>query len=101
MADFTLSEFAIEDLEAIYIEGYTNWGKAQADKYQHGLHHQFELLATFPGIGLPLDITGHDFYRFVYGEHIIVYSKAKDGVQIEFIVKGCTDWLSHIRRWTK
>ena len=100
MADYSLSEFAIEDLEAIYIEGFTGWGETQAEKYQYGLHHQFELLATFSGIGLPIDIEGQDLYRFGFGEHIIIYSRVESGVQIEFIVKGCSNWLDHLRHWS-
>ncbi len=100
MAEYTLSEVAIEDLKAIYKYGHTTHGEPQAEKYQHGLHGMFELLSTFSGMGLPVDITGHDFYHFGYGMHVIVYSKTRDGINIEFLFHSRMKWLNRLRQWS-
>ena len=93
MAEYTLSAVAVKDLKAIYKYSHKTFGETQAEHYARGFYHQFELLAKFPGIGLPLDLPNHDLHRFAYGVHVIVYSKADDGVSIEFLFDGRMEWM--------
>jgi len=97
MAEYNLSAVAVEDLKAIYKYSHKMFGETQAEHYTRGFHHQFELLARFPGMGLHVELPGHELYRFAYGVHVIVYSKAENGVSIEFLFDGRMDWIRRLK----
>ncbi len=99
MAEFSLTEEARRDLEAIYLYSLENFGEAQADRYLRGLFQQFQLLADFPGVGRPAGLAGFEFRRFGYGPHVILFSTgAGDTIRIEFIIDGRMDIPSALSR---
>jgi len=96
MASFTLAPSAVFDLEEIYSYGMHQFGETQAVHYNAGFFRQFDLLAQFPGMGLPVEDAHKPYQRFGYGSHIIIYSKTDDGVRIEFVFHARMDWLQQI-----
>ena len=58
MADFTLSDLAVATLEDIHAYGIKTFGETQAVHYNAGFFRQFDLLAQFPGMGLPVEWPG-------------------------------------------
>ena len=96
MADFTLSDLAVATLEDIHAYGIKTFGETQAVHYNAGFFRQFDLLAQFPGMGLPVEWPGKPLFRFGYGMHIIVYSHSDDGVRIEYIFHVRMDWQNQL-----
>ncbi len=97
MAKFVLSAEAEADLHDIYSYGVTQHGERQADHYAQGLFSQFEMLANFPGMGVPFGLPGFDFQKFLYGQHLVVFSVIdNETIRIEFIVGAITDYTNNL-----
>lgn len=91
-----LSPQADSDLEAVAIYGIEQFGAAQADLYQDEMFKQFDLLAEYPRLGLPIPHPSRELYRFGYGSHVIIYSIEPDSLTIRRILHGRMDVLSHL-----
>ncbi len=96
MASYNLSDPAITALEDIYLYGVQNFGETQAVHYNAGLFRQFDMLAQFPRMGLPVEWPGKPLLRFGYGVHIIIYSRADEGVRIEHVFAARMDWIRQL-----
>ena len=84
MAQFFLSNKAVEDLSGIYEYTYEFWSEGQADKYYVGLIHHCEMLAEHPRIGKVYHEIGFGILGFLSNRHIIFY-KIIDENEIEVI----------------
>ena len=80
------------------IEEYTaaNYGSYQADFYLTGFEKAFQLIADFPGIGLPADELRPELRRYRYQKHYIFFSKETDHVLIRVIIHTSQDLKPHL-----
>ena len=89
MADYVLTEQARQDFRDIYRYSLKRWGEAQADKYTSGLLDQFDMLATFPGMGLPFYKPSYGLLKFPYEYHMIAYRIFDEAtIQVVFVIHG-------------
>ncbi|MEM7619745.1 MAG: type II toxin-antitoxin system RelE/ParE family toxin, partial [Pseudomonadota bacterium] len=82
MASYKLSKQAAKDLKSIYKKSHTDFGKTQAESYTLDLGGRFSLLTSFPGMGLPADISTKSYFKFPSGSHVIYYMKTDYGILI-------------------
>jgi len=95
MAEFSISRLAAADLEDIYIYSALQFGEAQAERYTRELYARFEMLAEFPGMGLPTALAGAPCLKFPVGSHVIFYRRSTGGVFIGRILHGAQDPTRH------
>ena len=95
MADFTLSRLADEDLVNIYVYGYQEYGQPQAERYVRDLYSRFELLAAFPGMGIPVRLEDGPCLKFPSGRHVIYYRRTGQGIRIGRILGALQDPARH------
>jgi len=73
MADYTLTNKAVEDLTGIWEYSTESWSESQAEKYYLLLVQTFRKLAISPGLGNKYKSIGDDIFGFKVGQHIIFY----------------------------
>lgn len=78
MADYILSNKAVDDLSGIWNYTYDVWSEKQADKYYKMLLEYCQELADKPSLGKNYDEINKDIYGFKVSHHIIFYKKLKD-----------------------
>ena len=82
-----LTKLADQDLNDLYIEGFTTWGSAQADKYYDGLLNRFEQICENPMMYPAVDDVRVGYRRSVFERHSIYYVIDADTVEIRAVVK--------------
>lgn len=82
MANFFLRPKAFEDLEAIWVYSYENWGEYQADNYIYDLETSLQALAMRPEKGRPCEEIRAGYQKYSVGKHIIFYRATKKGIEI-------------------
>jgi toxin ParE1/3/4 len=90
MADYVLTNKAVDDLSGIWNYTCDVWSERQADKYYKMLLECCQELADKPGLGKNYDEINNHIYGFKASNHIIFYRKLKnDSIEIIriFIVK--------------
>lgn len=68
-----LSAEADQDLDRLYVDGYTQWGESQADKYYDALLEHFTKLTESPLLFRAVDEIRKEYRRSVCGKHSIYY----------------------------
>ncbi len=86
MAKYQLSEKAVAEILAIDAYTTSTFGAYQADAYQAGLEHTFNLLADFPLMGPSAETLFPGLRRFRFQSHTIFYSVAPDMIFIRQIL---------------
>lgn len=96
MANYKISPRSKTQL--LEIEEYTsaNFGTYQADAYITGFEHAFQLIANFPGIGLPADELCPGLRRHRYQKHYIFFSEEADHILIRVILHTSQDLKAHL-----
>ncbi len=96
MADFIVSKCAADDLADIYAYTFNMFGERQAERYTRDLYSRFQLLAEFPGLGLPVPIEHAACLKFPTGSHVIYYRQAGSGVVIARVLHGAQDVTTQV-----
>ena len=99
MANFrlVLTNEAEYDLQAIYEDGFKNWGEAQADIYYDAILKHFDALCDNPYLYQKIDNVRQGYRRSVCGNHSVYY-RINDKV-IE--VMGLVRWQNRFFREEK
>jgi toxin ParE1/3/4 len=83
MADYILTNKAVEDLTEIWVYSTEAWSESQAEKYYILLVQTFRKLAINPGLGNKYKTLEDDVFGFKIGQHIIFYlSRLKEDILI-------------------
>ncbi|MGI9479303.1 MAG: type II toxin-antitoxin system RelE/ParE family toxin [Hyphomicrobiaceae bacterium] len=97
MSTVRLSPQAISDIEDVFEYGLNQFGLDQAHLYLDEMFKQFDLLAKYPHLGLPLASQRYaQALKFGYGRHIIVYTGDNDGVTIRRVFHGRTNYSRYL-----
>jgi len=73
MANYRLTNKAVEDLNSIWEYTFNKWSQAQADKYYNLLLSRCEEIAKNPNIGRIYDTITDELYGLKSDKHIIFY----------------------------
>lgn len=82
-----ITEFADQDLNDLYSEGFTTWGEEQADRYYDGLLDRLEGICETPLMYPAVDDIRERYRRSVYEKHSIYFVVQDDVVEVRAIVK--------------
>ena len=82
-----ITELADQDLNDLYVEGFTTWGEGQADHYYDGLLNRFERICENPMMYPAVDDIRAGYRRSVYEKHSIYYVIDEGAVEIRAVVK--------------
>jgi toxin ParE1/3/4 len=92
MANYFLSNKAVEDLSIIWDYTYDLWSESQADKYYKELIDTCKSLSEHPNIGKVYDKINLQMLGFPINKHIIFYRIIKpDTIEIVRILGGNMD----------
>jgi toxin ParE1/3/4 len=80
MSQYKLARRAEAALIDIYERSIETFGTYQAEAYQSGLRHTFELLAGFPEIGRYAQEYRAGYRRYRYEKHYIFYTIESDHI---------------------
>lgn len=78
MANYILTNKAVEDLSQIWNYTVEVWSEAQADKYYQLFLHSFQELAKRKIKGKKYTEIPNDIFGFKAGQHIIFYKIVED-----------------------
>lgn len=92
MTRWRLTGAAEDDLTATYLQGFDQFGQAQADRYFSDLEAAFEMLADHPRMARLRMEFSPPVRIHRCGVHMIVYDDTPDGVLILRIRHGREDW---------
>ena len=84
MANYILTNKAVEDLSKIWDYTFEIWSETQADKYFFMLHDTFDDLANGKISGKNYEEVSKEIYGFSVGKHVVFYRKQK-GNKIEIV----------------
>lgn len=73
MADYFLTNKAVEDLSEIWLYTFDEWSERQADKYYELLISFCKKIAETPGIGKNYKEIDKNIFGYKAGQHIIFY----------------------------
>ena len=77
MANYFLTNKAVEDLTKIWDYTYEVWSESQADKYYRLLIDTCQVIARSTNIGKNYDEITKEIKGFKVGKHIVFYRKTK------------------------
>ncbi len=98
MANYFLTNKAVEDLSKIYEYTFEFWSENQADKYYEELINFCQLLAENQMIGRIYTEIYPDLYGFLANQHIIFYRiLTKDKIEITRILGAEMDLKNRIK----
>lgn len=75
MAEYRLTNKAVEDLNGIWDYTFENWSEQQADKYYQMLLGFFQNIADNPDLGRNYDGITIDLFGLKANRHIIFYRR--------------------------
>ena len=84
MANYSLTNKAVEDLSSIWEYTYEAWSESQADKYYELLTSSFEEIVQNPERGKNYDEIDKTIFGLRVGKHIVFYHLSQSG-DIEII----------------
>jgi toxin ParE1/3/4 len=87
-----LSIEADRDIAGIADYTLATFGERQVIKYLASLERTFQLLADFPGVGLPVDDLPIGCFRLVHQRHVIFYERATDHILIVRVLHASADF---------
>ena len=97
MANYILTNKAVDDLSDIWNYTYDVWSEKQADKYYNMLLEFWKELANKPSLGKSYNEVGNDIFGFKASHHIIFYKSLEKGqIQIVRILHNRMDLKSRI-----
>ncbi|WP_162419584.1 type II toxin-antitoxin system RelE/ParE family toxin [Cyclobacterium roseum] len=82
MAEYKLTNKAVDDLNEIWDYTADEWSEEQADKYYNMLLNSCQDIANNPGLGKNYDGITTDLFGLKANQHIIFYRKTNT-IQIE------------------
>ena len=85
--ELRITNLAMQDLDDLYVEGFTTWGAKQADRYYDGLLDRFERICENPIMYPTINDIREGYRRSVYERHSIYYVIYEDAVEIRAVVK--------------
>jgi toxin ParE1/3/4 len=92
MAEYTLTNKAVEDLSGIWNYTADEWSEEQADKYYFMLLNICQKIANNPDLGKNYDGITTDLFGLKTNRHIIFYRKTKSvPIEITRILHGRMD----------
>ncbi len=98
MANYLLTNKAVEDLSKIYEYTFEFWSENQADKYYEDLIDFCQLLAENPNIGKNYAEIDKEFYGFLANKHIIFYRILNQTeIEVERILEAEMDLKKRIK----
>ena len=98
MADYILTNKAVEDLAKIWDYPYDLWSENRAEKYYYILLDYRKELAEKPGAGKIYEEINEDILGFKAIHHIIFYEKLKeDRIKIVRILDNRMDLKSRMQ----
>jgi len=97
MANYFLSNKAVEDLSKIWDHTYEVWSELQAEKYYYMLLDTCQDIADGHLIGKPYPEINPDIFGVKSGRHIVFYRKpTRSRTEIARILHSRMDLKSHI-----
>jgi toxin ParE1/3/4 len=81
-AEYRLAPKAIEDMEAIWLYSFTQWGVAQAGRYIDDMIEAFTFLAQNPEMGAACDHIRQNYRRHPIKRHVAFYRATSYGIEI-------------------
>lgn len=78
MAEFKLTNKAVEDLTGIWNYTFDKWSEKQADKYYKMILENCQDIADNPNLGRNYESIKKELFGFKANRHIIFYRKSKD-----------------------
>ena len=98
MADYIVTNKAVEDLSKIWEYSYKVWSEAKADKYYHMLFASFQELAEGKIAGKKYPEVRIDILGFRSGQHIIFYRKLKENrIEITRVLHNRMDLKNRVQ----
>ncbi len=98
MANFLLTNKAVDDLSSIWNYTYKEWSENQADKYYFELIAACEYIAKNPDFGKSYDKINLSIFGYLVNKHIIFFQKinAKE-ILIVRILHGSVDLKNRMK----
>lgn len=97
MANYLITNKALDDLTEIWNYTYDEWSENQADKYYLLLLNSFQELAENPKKGKKYEIVNPHLLGYKSGKHIIFYRIISDAtIEITRILQGRMDLKNKI-----
>ncbi|MDR9499362.1 MAG: type II toxin-antitoxin system RelE/ParE family toxin [Hydrogenovibrio sp.] len=93
---YELSEFAVLDLEDIYVYSAQQFGVNQAEKYFQDVIEQCEQLQIYPELGQDISDIKQRYRRLVHQSHVIYYRLDAKKILIARILHGSQDPARHL-----
>ena len=98
MANYTLTNKAVEDLSKIWDYTFEAWSETQADRYYYMLLDSCQELADEKVSGKNYQEVKEDILGFRVGQHVIFYRKIKNNkIKIARILHSRMDLKSRMR----
>lgn len=98
MADYILTNKAVEDISEIWYYTYEAWSEKQADKCYGLLIEMFKEIAKRPSIGKNYEEISKEIFGFGSGKHIIFYRKLKLTIEIVRVLHEQMDLKNRINK---
>lgn len=97
MAEFKLTNKAVEDLNDIWEYTIEKWSEEQADKYYNSLLNSFQEIADNPELGKNYQGIKKELFGLKKNKHIIFYRKSDDkSLEITRILHERMDLINRI-----
>ncbi len=97
MADYKLTNKAVEDLNDIWEYTVEQWSEEQADRYYILLLDSFQDIANNPDLGKNYEGVRKELFGLKSNRHIIFYRKSADNpIEITRILHGRMDLKNRI-----
>lgn len=81
-AEYKLSPKARDDMEAVWLYSFSQWGLDQAELYIDDLASAFSLLASNSRLGTACSIIRAGYRKYPTLRHVIYYRKTDYGIEI-------------------
>ncbi len=87
---------AKQDLQAIWLYSFKNWGEKQADKYFDELNEAFCLIAENPEIGFTCDYIREGYRQFHINCHFIFYRITPTKIHVVRVLHDSMNFKTHL-----
>lgn len=77
---YIISEFAILDLNEIWLYSYKKWSKSQADKYYSYIINEIKLISENNNLGKAVNQTRKNYFVRKVKSHLIYYRKTESNI---------------------
>ena len=88
---------AEQDLIAIWLYSFENFGITQADKYLDQIGTALQSIAQNPEIGVNCDSIRFEYKKYQFKEHIIFYKIEMSKIQVIRVLGNDMDYLNHLK----